>query len=295
MKAIPKKRRSGDAAALGVTAIEARYSPETQTGYYVKQERRVSPAASKKNAKVAGNASWVDYKAWAAEKVEESFHPETGKFLSVPIDMGNDLLEDDPQNLAPRLSKARKYANEYFFRHHYGAAAEDAWDEFDGAALLPSIIMKHLAMPPGSYAAVVAAMKEILAAEAAEEAYDPSARIIKGRGAKPKIVDMTPQAEHVYRAMESGMSLGNTLVLLNQWRRVNIGPDGMISYGSLQRFAATSTVLEPLRAHAGTHRRRHFKLARGRAKDRGRQRNRGARPRLPVGPPRAAHRRQKER
>jgi hypothetical protein len=36
--------------------------------------------------------------------------------------MGNDLLEDDPQTLAPGLSKARKYAIEYFFRHHYGAA-----------------------------------------------------------------------------------------------------------------------------------------------------------------------------
>ena len=104
--------------------------------------------------------------------------------------------------------------------------------------------MKHLAMPPGSYASVVAATKEILTAVAVEEAYDPSARIKKGRGAKPRIVDMTPQAEQVYRAMESGMSLGNTLVLLNQWRRVNIGPDDMISYGALERFAATSTVLK---------------------------------------------------
>ena len=39
------------------------------------------------------------------------------------------------------------------------------------------------------------------------------------------------------------MGLGNTLVLLNAWRRRNLLP-GPISYGALQRFVANSPVLK---------------------------------------------------
>ena len=62
------------------------------------------------------------------------------------------------------MSTARKYSIEYFYRHHYGAPPEDAWDEYDGAMRLPTIIMKHLAMPHGSYPLVVTAMLDIHAA-----------------------------------------------------------------------------------------------------------------------------------
>jgi len=73
--------------------------------------------------------------------------------------------------------------------------------------------------------------------------YDPSVRIKEGRGAKAKIVDMTPQADMVYRTMETGLSLGSTVILLNQWRRVNMDDEVGISYGALQRFVSTSKVL----------------------------------------------------
>ena len=61
-------------------------------------------------------------------------------------------------------------------------------------------------------------MKAIIDAHEAKKEYDPSAAIKAGRGAKVLVEDYTPQAEVVYRVMESGMSLGNTVVVLNQWR-----------------------------------------------------------------------------
>ena len=62
-----------------------------------------------------------------------------------------------------------------------------------------------------------------------------------GRGAKVLIEDHTPKAEVVYRVMESGMSLGSTVVVLNQWRRRRtLEP---ISCGFLKRFLRSSAVV----------------------------------------------------
>jgi hypothetical protein len=41
--------------------------------------------------------------------------------------------------------------------------------------------------------------------------------------------------------MDSGMSLGNTVVVLNQWRRRRTFEP--ISYGRLQRFAHSSAIM----------------------------------------------------
>ena len=45
----------------------------------------------------------------------------------------------------------------------------------------------------------------------------------------------------VCRAMESGMSLGNPVAVLNQWRRRKTARP--ISYGFLQRFVRSSAVM----------------------------------------------------
>ena len=80
-------------------------------------------------------------------------------------------------------------------------------------------------------ARVITTMKAIIHAHKAKRDYDPSAAIKSGRGAKVLIEEYTPQAEVVYRVMESGMRLGNTVVVLNQWRRRRtLEP---ISYGFL--------------------------------------------------------------
>ena len=74
-----------------------------------------------------------------------------------------------------------------------------------------------------------------------ERSTAPSAAIKAGRGTKVRIEDYTPQAEVVYRVIESGMSLGSTVVVLNQWRRRStLEP---VSYGCLQRFVRSSAVI----------------------------------------------------
>ena len=87
-------------------------------------------------------------------------------------------------------------------------------------------------------------MEAISDAQEAMNDYGPSAVNKAGRGAKALIEDYTPQADVVYRVMEScesGMSLGNTVVVLNQWRRRStLEP---ISYGCLQRFVRCSAVM----------------------------------------------------
>jgi len=98
-------------------------------------------------------------------------------------------------------------------------------------------IMDMLIIPATSKAGVITTMKAIIDAHEAKKEYDPSAAIKSGRGAKVLIEDYTPQAE----VMESGMSLGSTVVVLNQWRRRRtLEP---VSYGCLQRFVRSSVVM----------------------------------------------------
>jgi len=106
---------------------------------------------------------------------------------------------------------------------------------------LPRVIMDILNIPGTSKAGAITAMKAISDVREAKKEYDPSAAIKAGRGAKVLIEDCTPQAEVVYRVMESGMSLGSTVVVLNQWRRRStLEP---VSYGCLQRFVRSSAVV----------------------------------------------------
>ena len=98
-----------------------------------------------------------------------------------------------------------------------------------------------LNIPATSKARAITTMKAAIDAHEAKKDYGPSAAIKSGRGAKVLIEDYTPQAEVVYRVIESGMSLGSTVVVLNQWRRRRtLEP---VSYGCLQRFVRSSVVM----------------------------------------------------
>ena len=81
---------------------------------------------------------------------------------------------------------------------------------------LPRVIMDMLIIPGTSKVGVVRAMKAISDAHETKKEFDLSAAIKAGRGAKVLIEDYTPQAEVVFRVMESGMSLGSKVVVLNQ-------------------------------------------------------------------------------
>ena len=146
-----------------------------------------------------------------------------------------------PPSLSVGLSKSRKYAIQYLYVEQFGAVEESEWGDFHPTSSLPTVIMRMLNIPDGSRKSVVKTMRDIHTAHKAGELYDSSADIKGGRGRKALIEDETPQADVVYRSMESGLSLGNTLILVNQWRRLrSMGP---LSYGALQRFVQESKVM----------------------------------------------------
>ena len=96
----PQRRRSRESTALGLTAHQERYTPETLTDGLVGKARTPNPDSAKKRAKVATKEFWQSYKAWQAEKVKETYHQETGRLLSLSIDMGSELLEEGTKTLA---------------------------------------------------------------------------------------------------------------------------------------------------------------------------------------------------
>jgi hypothetical protein len=137
----------------------------------------------------------------------------------------------------------RRHATHYLFVEVFGAPkkADLAAPNFDLRLSLPRVVMDMLNIPATSKAAVITTMEAISDAHEAKKDYGPSAANKTGRGAKALIEDYTPQAEVVRRVIESGMSLGNTVVVLNQWRRRReLKP---MSYECLQRFVSSSEVM----------------------------------------------------
>ena len=236
----PEKRRiSGDRAALGVTQEEAYYQAPSLGGgtgisaflttIGARIDRQVAYPAAKQRANAASSASWSGHEEWKATKSLE-VGTKTGAIVSITWDRGDEGTRDA---LSPGSAARRRHAIHYVFVEVFGAPEEEDWaaPNFHLRLSLPRVIMDMLNIPATSKARVITTMKAIIDAHEAKKEYDPSAAIKAGGGAKVLIEDYTPQAEVVYRVMESGMSLGSTVVVLNQWRRRRtLEP---ISYGFL--------------------------------------------------------------
>ena len=233
-----KRRRSRD--PLGEHANPQRYANTTllDSGAYLSGSKSRSDFQdlypfNRKKAMTAAVASWDGYNDWKERYVT---HTDDGRYKLSYV-----WVQEDGARSTPSAQASRRHAIEFLFNGNFGCPPEDEWDDFDAKYTLPTLIMKILRVPLGSKAAVVKVMKDVLAAHEAGDRYDASMNIKEGRPRKVLIEDCTPQAEVVYRSMESGMSLGNTVVLLNQWRRAR--SLNAISYSTLQRFVVRSTVL----------------------------------------------------
>ena len=90
--------------------------------------------------------------------------------------------------MAPGMSKARKFAIQYFLVEKFSAPAEGDWDapNFHPTCSLPTVLMSVLDIPSGSRVEVVTAMRAILAAHSADVLYDPSVLSRKGVGQNQK-------------------------------------------------------------------------------------------------------------
>ena len=121
--------------------------------------------------------------------------------------------------LGPGSAARRWHAIHFLFVEVFGAPKEGDWaaPDFYLRLSLPRVIVDMLDIPATSKAGVITTLKATSDAHEAKKEYDPSAAIKVGRGAKVLIGDYTPHAE-VYCAMESGMGLDGTVVVLNQWR-----------------------------------------------------------------------------
>jgi hypothetical protein len=197
--------------------------------------------STKKRAKTAAGASWEGYIEWK-QSLSLEVCSRTGAILSITWDR-DDAGPRDP--LSAGSAKRRKYAIQYLYDEVFGSPKEVEWaaPNFHQRLSLPRILMDMLDIPNSGKEATITAMQAMSEAHEAGGEYDPSRAIKAGRGAKVLIEDYTPQAGVVYRTMESGMSLGNAMVVLNQWRRAQKMTPPNISYGCLQRFVKQSPVM----------------------------------------------------
>ena len=246
-----KKRRSADAVALGVTRKQAKYERASLgdgsglshllTGSKARVDPQHAYPSAKKRAKTAAKSSWAEYIEWKKSSSLEVCS-KTGAILSITWNRDGEGVRDP---LSPGSAKRRKFAVQFLFSEVFGSPKELEWaaPNFHLRLSLPRIIMDMLDVPSNSKEAVITAMRAMIKAQEAGVEYDPSGEIKAGRGAKVLIEDYTPQADVVYRTMESGMSLGNTMVVLNQWRRAKKMTPSSISYGCLQRFVQHSPVI----------------------------------------------------
>ena len=131
----------------------------------------------------------------------------TGAILSITWNRDGEGVRDP---LSPGSAKRRKFTVEYLFSEVFGSPKEPEWaaPNFHLRLSLSRIIMDMLDVPSNSKEAVITAMRAMSKAHEAGVEYDPSGEIKAWRGAKVLIEDYTPQADVVYRTMESGMSFG---------------------------------------------------------------------------------------
>lgn len=226
-------RGKRDLNSLEATRHESRYLSETQKGYWVGRQRQHSEetaTSSKKRAKIAASCSWAGYLEWKEqEKLDRHDDiPVAGEFQeSTALDEG--------------MARIRRFAIQYIFVEHFGTPKKEHWGDFSSSANVPTLISRQLKIPNGSYAKVVKVLEDIIDAHDAGKCYDPSKNIREQRGGHSKIVDLTPQAEVVYRLQEAGMSTGRTVVILNRWRKARqLEP---ICYDAVRRFMNNSQVL----------------------------------------------------
>ena len=200
-----KKRRSGDLALLGLTAHRERFARVTLigdgAGCYLKGPlARVEPQVVWRlchdKAVAAANERWREFKEWQESSL--NICTKSGAILSISWNR-EDEDGSSSSSLEPGMSKARKFAIQFFLIEVFCAPEEEDWapPNFHPTLSLPAVLLSLLDISSGSRASVLTAMRAFIAAHAAGETYDPSAAIKDGRGAKAKIEDLTPSRRGV--------------------------------------------------------------------------------------------------
>ena len=140
-----RKRRSRDLLSLGLSAHQSRYEHVTLVsegkgylldGPLIRSDPQSVWRSQHDRAITAAEARWRDYNQWKKSCVEICLA--SGAILSVSWDRE---YEGASSPLAPGMSKARKFAIQYFLVEKFGAPAEDDWDapNFHPTCSLPTV------------------------------------------------------------------------------------------------------------------------------------------------------------
>ena len=254
----PKRMRmSREAAALGTTTHQERYTEETllagggcflcPNATRARDDGSVRWRWRRDKAAAAADASWASYRDWAEENVRVC--AKTGSICSLGLaGIGWDAETESSSSSSsssrkPKLEQSRRHAVRFLYVQDYGRMPEEKWDNWYGSLSLPGVICRRLNISVNSLAEVKNAMRAIYQEEEVDGGiYDTSRK--RGGGRTAEIIDFTPQAQAVYRILESGVSVGNAVVLLNGWRRHPSRNLEGVSYSTLRRFIKQSPVID---------------------------------------------------
>ena len=209
----------GDAAALGMTAHEARSSAQTHTNFLL-NEKGLSfgdPAARFQRARGAAAASW----------------------RIVEDDIRDMLVELDTRaRPTAEMASARRRAIQYFYVHVYGSPPECLWsgrvDAKEGGVIAK--ISKRIGISSDSSRLVRKVLDDICASDATEEQYDADASV--AHGASPVLTLDMPEGQIALEALEKGVGLTEATVLVNQYRSIVDAALPMVSWSAVQGFNA---------------------------------------------------------
>ena len=128
-----KKRRSGDLALLGPTAHQERFADVTLIGggagcYLNGSLARVEPQVVWRSchdkAVAAANEGWREFKGWKESSL--NICTKSGAILSISWNR-EDENGSSSSSLEPGMSKARKFAIQFFLIEVFGVPEEEDW------------------------------------------------------------------------------------------------------------------------------------------------------------------------
>jgi len=188
--------------------------------------------------------SCAGYEEWKKAKCLEVF-TETGAIFSITWDRDD---EETRHPLSPGSVARRRHAIYYLFVEVFGAPKKEDWTapNFHLRLSLPAAVAAaghhgHVQHPGHQQGGGHHGHGSRQRRARGEEGIRPVGCHQSGARRQVLVEDYIPQAEVVYRVMESGMGLGNTVVVLNQWSRWRTLEPA--SCGCLQRFVRSSAVM----------------------------------------------------
>ena len=179
----------------------------------------------------------------------------TGETLKTKIKNGANLRGDEfnfePSDRVKKASKleltvkqsgpgdafARRFAIYYLFKVKHELCPEEEWHRRN----IVVNISNDLGIPSGSRQSVINILRNILKTPN-DELYDPNANM-SSRGRHGSIEPDSTEAQLVYNALEKGISICQTAVILNLYRESLIPIKDPISWSTVERFIEASPVV----------------------------------------------------